>query len=205
MAWEGIGRRRVWAALLVACLLALTASLARAADRPVGEWVGLASGKVGSYQWSVKARRGGGAAVDRSSLPRPCLLVGASWPVGRYSYGRVKARQCSTGSGRLSAGGPPVIASGPQPGRGYPAKVTAVGMLVAPAARRVVVTLANGNEKTIPLQRLNGARAGEAGLREFRYAAFVVRGSWCPERLVTETAAGRALWDSGEDGYACSG
>jgi hypothetical protein len=197
-------RARFGVLLLSAAVVAVTAAIAHASG-PQGNWVAVASGKVGDYQWSVKLRRpANGPGADQAGARRTCLLVGATWPVGRYSFSRVKARQCSGGSGRLVASEPPLIAAGAQPSDGGSAKVTAVGMLVGPKARRVRVTLANGSEKTIHLQRLSRGSSRLAGLGALRYTAFVIHGSWCAERLVTEDAAGRTLWDSGIDGYACS-
>lgn len=204
MAWEGM--KRAAPVVVAASLLTLTASLtlAQAATTGHGSWVGLASGKVGDYQWSVKLRRPAeGTRADGAGVRRTCLLVGATWPAGPYSYGRVKARQCAGDSGRLASSEPPLIAAGAQPSHGSSAKVTAVGMVLAPAARRVRVTLANGIEKTIHLQRLSVGKSGLSGLGPLRYAAFVVHGAWCAERVVTENAAGTALWDSGTDSYAC--
>jgi hypothetical protein len=76
-------------------------------------------------------------------------------------------------------------------------------MIFAPAARRLRVTLAGGESRTIHLAGLRASQARRAGLAPFRYAAFAVHGEWCAERLVTQSASGRVLWDSGVDGYEC--
>ena len=77
-------------------------------------------------------------------------------------------------------------------------------MIFAPAARRVQVTLAGGRSMTIHLRRLSPGSAHDAGLERFRYAAFAVHGAWCVERIVSESATGRVLWDSGVDAYTCA-
>jgi hypothetical protein len=81
--------------------------------------------------------------------------------------------------------------------------MSAVGMIFAPAARRVRVTLAGGKTETIPLRDFDPAQGGAAGLGPFRYAAFAIHGTWCAERLVSLSGSGRTLWDSGIDEYVC--
>jgi len=179
---------------LVACLsLFAIATAAPASSSPApGPWFGLDSGRVGDYQWSVKARQ------------RPCLLVGTSQQVGPYSYRKSKYRACAGSSTRLATSEPPLIAASMQPTSASDAEITAVGILVAPAARRVRIILPSGNWATIRLQKPTTAQASASMLGRFRYAAFAVRGSWCPERIVSQDAAGRTLWDSGDDGYHCN-
>jgi hypothetical protein len=130
-------------------------------------------------------------------------MVGTSWRQGRFNYRRSKYRQCAGNPGRLSSTEPPLIASAAQPGTGPAPALTAIGMVFAPAARRVEITLRDGEQMTVRLHRLNSAQARRAGLVRFRYAAFVVRGTWCAERVVSKDAAGRMLWDSGIDEYLC--
>ena len=77
-------------------------------------------------------------------------------------------------------------------------------MIFAPEVRRVQITLAGGNRRTIRLDELSPIQARRAGLGRFRYAAFVVHGTWCAEQLVSQNATGKTLWDSGADEYACS-
>jgi hypothetical protein len=206
VAREGYDIRRAGTILVAACLLAISgsAALARASAPDPGPWVGLDSGRVGGYEWSVKVRRPGGpAGAGPLGARRPCLLVGATWPVGRLSYGRIKARQCAGADGHLAASEPPLIAAGAQPSEGSTARMTAVGMVVAPSARRIQVTYSNGRRSTIHLHLLGPAKARQARLGPLRFAAFVVRGAWCVERVLTQDAAGQALWDSGTDAYPC--
>jgi hypothetical protein len=169
-----------------------TAAPAIAAAPVQGSWIGLDSGRVGDYHWSVKAKQ------------RPCLLVGTSRKVGPYSYRKSKYRACAPSTTNLATSEPPLIATSVQPTSATAAEITAVGMIVAPAARRVRITLPNGNRATIPLERPSPAQASASMLGRFRYAAFAVRGWWCPERIVSQDASGRTLWDSGSDGYRCN-
>jgi hypothetical protein len=190
-------------ALLAAALLAAAVATQASAASRAGGWVGLASGQVGDYVWSVKTKPSeGGPSAGRDGAERPCIYVGTTWEIGPYSYRRSKYRQCA-GPGRLGPSEPPLIASGAQPSTGANVDMTAVGMIFPSVARRVRVTLAGGQAKTIPLHQLSPGQARKAGLRRFRYAAFAVHGIWCAERLVSLDAQGRALWDSGPAEYSC--
>jgi hypothetical protein len=179
---------------LVACvsLFAIAAAAPASSASQTGSWFGLDSGRVGDYQWSVKARQ------------RPCLLVGTSQQVGPFSYRKSKYRACAGSSTRLATSEPPLIATSVAPTSATAADITAVGIVVAPAARRVLITLSNGRTAAISLNPASPARASAANRRQFRYAAFAARGWWCPERIVSQDAAGKTLWDSGTDGYTCS-
>jgi hypothetical protein len=191
-------------AFFAAGLLVLSIGVsASAVPAKAGPLLGLAGGNVGSYRWMVEAKRPNGpAGAGQLGTRRPCLVVGTKWRIGPYSYRRSQSRQCAGAEG-LSASEPPLVASGAQPSSGGPAKLTAVGMIFAPAVRRLRVTLANGSTKTIQATMLSSDKARYVGLAPFRYAAFATHGEWCAERLVTENAAGRVLWDSGIDGYTC--
>jgi hypothetical protein len=92
-----------------------------------------------------------------------------------------------------------------QPTGSRGAKLSSVGMLFAPAVRAVRVTLAGGRSKTIALPSLSPRQARDSGLGRLRYTGFVIHGTWCVERLVSLSAARRALWDSGTDEYDCPG
>ena len=81
--------------------------------------------------------------------------------------------------------------------------MTAVGMLFAPAARKVRITLSDGRQETIQLHRFTQRQARSARLNRFEYAAFATRGLWCAERMVSLSATGKVLWDSGTDGFSC--
>lgn len=181
-------------------LLALAVAPAAAAKpRP---WTGLAGGQVGDISWSVKAKRSAGRdGAGRGGTRRPCLLVGTKWQVGPFDYRRSKFRRCApTPPGGLSPSEPPLIASGVQPGAGGAPRLTAVGMIFSPAARRVRATFSDGSRETIRLELPTPLQSQRAGLGRFRYAAFAVRGAWQAERLVSLNAKGRRLWDSGTEG-----
>jgi hypothetical protein len=188
------GARRSLLGLIA--LLALGAPLAAPATAaPASPWTKLGAEVRGSYRWSVKAGADGAAKG-------PCLLVAASWRSGPLEYHRSAFRECAP-TAALSSLGPPLIVSAAQPSTGASVRISAVGMIFAPAARRVRLTLAGGRTETVRLRRFDPAPADRAELPSFRYAAFAIRGTWCAERLVGLSASGAVLWDSGVDGYAC--
>jgi hypothetical protein len=194
------GHRRL--SFLAICLLAASVSPASAAA-PASSGIDLAGGHFGHYRWMAAAKRADGpAGAGRQGARRPCLVLSTTWEIGTYNYRRSRNRQCAGSSG-LSASEPPLVASGMQPSTGAQVKMTAVGMIFAPAVRRLRVTLADGSRRTIRLDRLTARQARMTGLAPFRYAAFAFRGEWCAERLVAESAGGRALWDSGTPEYPC--
>ena len=200
---DGRSVRRRTALVAIAAATLGAGATAAAAPAAAGPLLGLAGGGVGSFHWSVEAKRPDGpAGAGEQGAERPCLLVGTTWRIGPYNYRRSESRQCAGEEG-LVASEAPLVARGVQPTSGRPAKLTAVGMIFAPAARRLRVTLADGSTKTIRLMKLDPARARAAGLAPFRYTAFAAHGEWCAERLVTESAGGRVLWDSGTDAYSC--
>ena len=186
--------------LALASVLALALSAVAAGAAGPASWTPLASGSLGAYSWSVKAM--GPEASTAPSRPL-CLLVDAKLQSGPYSYRRTKYRACADPSTRLTRS-TPLIASASQPSDGRPVHITAVGMLLAPGANRVRVTLAGGRTRTIALHKPAPTSGAQGGLGRLRYAAFIVHGTWCVERLVTETATGKLLWDSGPDPYPCT-
>jgi hypothetical protein len=165
-------------------------------------WVGLDNGRVGDYLWEVKAKRRQGSA-GRAGAERPCLLVGTTWELGPFNYRRSRFRACTGPGGRLTASEAPLIATGVQPSSGTSVDMTAVGMIFAPAVRRVQVTLSDGRQQAIPLLKLKPSQARSARLDRFEFAAFAFRGLWCAERMVSESATGKILWDSGTDAFSC--
>lgn len=175
-------------ATLVSLGLAATPAVAQAPDS--GPWVGLAAGRVGEVRWSVKVAR------PPDSAQRPCLLVGTKRERGRFDYEGSKYQGCVERHSRLSATESPLVVTGAQASAGLKVSLTAVGMVASPAARRIRVTYDDGREATIPLEEPSPNLEHEAGLVHFRYAAFAVPGTWSVQRLVTESASGRTLWDS---------
>ena len=69
-------------------------------------------------------------------------------------------------------------------------------MVSSAAVRRILVTYDDGRQATIKLRQPSPNLAHEARLVHYRYAAFAVPGTWSVERLVTQSASGRTLWDS---------
>lgn len=187
-------------AVLAAMLVLACSAGASAKSTPTREPIGLGGGRLGDYLWNVEAARQDGNGPGAAQ--RPCLMVGTKWQVGPLSFRRSRSRECA-GAAELTAAGPPLTAAGAQPSTGGTPRLTAVGMIFAPAARRAQVALAGGRSMTIHLRLVSPASARDAGLERFRYAAFAVHGSWCVERIVSESATGRVLWDSGVDGYTC--
>jgi len=149
----------------------------------------------------VKTKRKDGAGSAGAQMP--CLLVGTTWELGPFDYRRSRYRACAGAEGHLSAAAPPLIATGVQPSSGESVDMTAVGMIFAPAARRVRITLTDGRQETIRLHRFSPRQAHSARLSRFEYAAFAIRGVWCVERMVSLSATGSALWDSGIDAFTC--
>lgn len=187
---------------VVVALIGLFAGQAVAAGGPSDSWVGLKSGRVGDYLWEVKTKRkteGGGS----QGAERPCLMVGTTWELGPFNYRRSRYRACAGASGHLTAADPPLIATGVQPSSGEVIDMTAVGMIFAPAVRRVRITLSSGRQQTVELHKFSATQARSARLDRFEYAAFAIRGLWCAERMVSESATGKLLWDSGTDGFSC--
>jgi hypothetical protein len=164
--------------------------------------VGLDKGRVSDYLWEVKAMRRQGS-TGRAGAQRPCLLVGTTWELGPFNYRRSRFRACTGPAGRLIAGEAPLVATSVQPSSGTAVDMTAVGMIFAPTVRRVQVTLPDGRMQTIHLQQLKRSQARSAHLDRFEFAAFAFRGLWCAERMVSESATGKILWDSGTDAFSC--
>jgi hypothetical protein len=164
-------------------------------------WTGLRSGRVGDYLWEVKTKRKDGSG--QAGAQQPCLLVGTKWELGPFNYRRSRYRACAGAENHLTAADPPLIATGVQPSSGESVEMTAVGMIFAPAARQVHITLSDGREEMIQLHKFSNRQARAARLSHFEYAAFAIRGVWCAERMVSLSATGKTLWDSGTDGFPC--
>lgn len=179
----------------------LGARTASAAPAP-GAWVNLDKGRVADYLWEVKTMRRQGSG-GQAGAQRPCLLVGTTWELGPFNYRRSRFRACTGPAGRLTAAEAPLVATSVQPSSGTTVDMTAVGMIFAPTVRRVQVTLSDGSIQTVHLQQLKPGQARSAHLDRFEFAAFAFRGLWCAERMVSESATGRVLWDSGTDAFSC--
>jgi hypothetical protein len=185
----------------VVALLALSCAQTSSAAPPPGSWTGLDKGRVGDYQWEVNAKRKPGAGEEGAQ--QPCVQVGTTWELGPFNYRRSKYRACAGATGILTAADPPLVATSVQPSSGKSVQMTAVGMILAPAARVVRITLSDGRQETVHLHRLSHTQATTARLSRFEYAAFAIRGLWCAERMISQSATGKTLYDSGTDGFAC--
>jgi hypothetical protein len=164
----------------------------------------LNSGRLGEYPWSVKAKRSGSEAGTGSRVAKPsCLVVRTKWQLGPYDFRITRFRRCGEDSSRMAATQQPLIVNGEVPRSAAHPKLTAVGMIFSAAVNRVRITFGDGSRRTIQLDRLSSAEARGTGLGRLKYAAFSVRGSWCAERLVSQSATGRTLWDSGIYDLAC--
>ncbi|HEX6229188.1 MAG TPA: hypothetical protein VFZ41_06960 [Solirubrobacterales bacterium] len=191
-------------ALAALILLSLSVAPATASAPAAGEWAELDSGRLGDYLWSVKAKHAGtGARTGSRAAKSSCLVVRTKWNLGPYDFRITRYRRCGDGSSRLAPTQRPLIVSGELPRTPTRPKLTTVGMIFSAAIRRVRVTLADGSRRTIRLDRLSSFEARSTGLERVSYAAFSVRGPWCAERLVSQSAAGRTLWDSGAHDLAC--
>jgi len=180
--------------------LLIGVAFSRAAAGP--PWMKLDASRGSDYSWAVKVRPGGGPVGRVPSEPGPCVLVATMWRSGPLEQHRSRYRECGSGQA-LSDAGPPLVATGMRPAGNGSAQMSVVGMISAPAVRRVRITFRGGNEETVRMQPIDSQQAQRVGLGRFRYAAFAIRGVWCAERLVSLGAAGSVLWDSGLDGYRC--
>jgi len=202
--WARVG------ALALLSVVGLSAAAAPATNAAAGTsvsgpWIELGGGSRGDFLWSIRAgRRAGQPGAGSAGAQQPCLLVAASWQPSDLELHRSTYRECAP-TAALSRTEPPLIASAAQPSSGASVKMSAIGMIFAPAARRVRLTLAAGRTESIPLHSLELAHARRVGLPPFRYAAFAIRGEWCAERVVSLSASGAELWDSGVDDYVCGG
>lgn len=180
--------------------LLLGAASSRAADGPA--WMKLDASRGSDYAWAVKVKPGGSQVGRVPEESGPCVLVSTMWRSGPLEYHRSKYRECGSGQA-LNDVGPPLIALGVRPAGDGSGQTSVVGMISAPAVRRIRITLPGGTQETIQLQPIDSERARLLGLGRFRYAAFAIPGVWCAERLESLGATGSVLWDSGLDGYRC--
>lgn len=192
-------------AAFVICLLLATFLAPSPANARSAHWVLLTAGTAGSYDWSVKVKDlAGDPGAGDSNSERPCILVGASSRLNRFSFHRSSSQQCAAISHPLTGTAAPLIATAAQPSDRASTKLTAIGMLFPAAVRRVQITLDGGKLMTIHPHRIGRSAAQAAGLHPLRYAAFTVHGAWCLERVVSFDATGNMLWDSGSAEYPCT-
>jgi hypothetical protein len=150
----------------------------------------LGGGKVGRYSWKISAfGREGRLPLAPHDRQRPCLEAYVTEKDGLDDLAGCY------GPGHLTATSEPLMLIREEPvGSGSPT-MTLVGMAFAPAAAQLEVSFADGSHETIDLRRLNPAPARRIARERFGYTAFAVKGSWCPDRLVSLNAAGESLWE----------
>lgn len=186
---------------LLAAVASLSCAVAPAganASRPE-TWVGLGAGRIGNVQWSVKVARPSSSVGARDAESRrPCLLVGTERERSRFEYEKSKYRGCADRSTHLAATDAPLVITGAQASSHMEVRLTAVGMVASPTARRIELTYEDGRQVTIHLQKPSPSQEQRARLSRFRYAAFAVKGPWNVAHLRTESASGRTLWESDE-------
>jgi hypothetical protein len=155
--------------------------------------VRLASGSMGRHGWTVKAFREGDLPKGPRARRRPCLET----RIERGSLFQSLAG-CYWKSGYLTAASEPLVLTTSRPYLSAHPTMTAVGMAFAQAVTHLKAVFADGSEETIHLRMLNLRQARRVGQTRFRYAAFAVKGSWCPERLVSLNADEQPLWEAVE-------
>lgn len=156
----------------------------------------LGEGKVHRVLWSIGAER---PAPPEGAGPhggqRPCLYMAKGvQDGGQFLF--TSFRLCYGTPGFLMARAEPLIVAGLITESG-PNPIGAVGVAAAQAAQRIEITNVDGARRTIGLHTLNKVQARKVRLMRFSYAAFVLRGRWCVDRLRTLNARGATLWDSG--------
>jgi hypothetical protein len=194
--------RALLAAVAISALMLSVGSPAQAAKH--APWLKVGSGSAGSYRWWVQMKRPDGTAGEgRLGALRPCLLVGTKWVRGPLEFERSRYRVCTEGDAPLRPNGPPLFGASMQPQTGQATGFTAVGLIVPAGVQRVQAISLSGRVKNVPLRPLTAAEASVAHLGHLRFTAFSARGEWCPDRLITRSATGRILWDSGVDPNLC--
>ncbi len=188
---------RIVVALAAAVLFCWMADAATARAPDSGPWVGLGAGRIGDVRWSVNvARPGGTAGAGSRGSRRPCLMVRTKRERSRFEYEGSRYQGCADRSTDLAPSEAPLVITGAQASAGLQVRLTAVGMVAAPAARRIELTFEDGRQATIHLLKPSPSQEQRAHLRRFRYAAFAVHGAWAVAHLRTESASGRTLWES---------
>lgn len=192
-------RRGSLVVFIVGCLCITSCAVASA--RPVrspsvylaGSWID----QNHRYAWSVFARRPEPPEGSRPhGAQRPCISVGGL----RYEFGDFfvhSSELCYGTPGFLTAEAEPLIVA-TTVFSSEKGAATAFGVAAAPAARKLRLTLGQG-QRIIRFHELNSIQARKARLRPFRYAGFVMRGEWCIENYEVLNKAGVLLWESGSD------
>ena|GEM_PF-6095168 len=181
------------------------------ASGPAGVVLGEGSfqrGKAHRYTWEISTRhRTCKACLAPTSLDRPCLffcpfrapcleLILGEYEIGREDIVGGLSREVRCAPERITATTPPVVVEGTLPGGTEKPYITLVGMAFGSATRSLEATLADGTKEPIPVGWLTAEQAKAIHHMRFRYAAFAVRGRWCPVRIASRDARGQLLWES---------
>jgi hypothetical protein len=176
--------RRSFATALLVLLALVCPSFAFAGARSPAPTT-LAAGHQGSYSWSVKASRLTGS--------RPCVNVAITHRHGPFSYDRSRFHECVLASPGLKRTAPPLVVGGTHLG-GDGSRMTVFGVLAAPGARTVRATVPHGVDAARVSTRLEPVAFPTSRALGLRFGLIVLPGTQCPERLVTEDARGKVLW-----------
>jgi hypothetical protein len=187
-------RRSLATAFLL--LLALAIPLPALAGSSSPAPVPLAAGQRGSYSWTVKASRLAG--------PKPCLSVAITHRHGPFSYDRSRFRDCLFSSASLTRRSQPLLVGGTHLGGVGGSRMTVFGILAPAGARQVRVTVSDGLGDAGLSTRLEPIVLSADRARNLRSAIIALPGRRCVERLATESAGGRVLWQ-GAPGDGCPG
>jgi hypothetical protein len=154
----------------------------------------LGSGEIGGDHWSASVSGPQGSGKDEPGADdRPCISVTAE----RFGGGGSTAT--CTFSQSLTPGGGGIWVTTSEPNQAETeTAMTAIAMVLAPAAASVKATLRDGTTETIGLRKLTQAQGKAAGLKRLRYAAFATAGAWCMARLESFDRGGHRLWWSGD-------
>jgi hypothetical protein len=147
--------------------------------------VPLASGKRGSYSWSVNATRLAGSS--------PCLSVAITHHHGPFSYDGSGFSDCVHGSPGLRPSTAPLLVGGSHLGGADGSKMTVLGILAAAGTRRVRVTVSDGVGAVPVTAHLEAIALRSNRARRLRFAVIALPGRHCIERLATKSV-GRTLW-----------
>jgi hypothetical protein len=187
--------RKFLTTVFLLLLLAATPASALAGSRtPVA--TSLAAGHRGDYSWTVKTRQHPGLGL--------CLSIAISHHHGPFSYDRSTFRDCSPTSA-LTRSTSPLLAGGTHLDGAGNSKMTVFAILVAPGARRVLLTVSDTPKTAKVIPGLQSLPPGSNRVGGLRVAVVAIPGSHCVERLATESASGRALWQGVPAAHSCAG
>lgn len=195
-------RRIVGVLALSAIIFGGVASLGVAESRPARPEAALRRGKVRGFfgtisDWTVSAFGREGSRRQPKDGRRPCLEARIETRIRHNARGFHTIAGCY-GPGYTTPTSEPLIAVAEMQGS------TVVGLAFAPTVTALEASFADDTEETIDLRQLKPRAAKRIARERFRYAAFAVKGRWCPSHLVALDAAGQRLWERDEQGCLAS-